>query len=74
MFRALNQNEMLCVNGGFKYIPVYNPIYIRYIHNGRVVKTVRTNELHFTGHLEQVASTDSRTRIVTGAYYVNRTV
>lgn len=74
MFKSLNQNEMLKVNGGFKYIPVYNPIYIRYIHNGSVVKTVRTNELHFTGHLEQVPSTDSRTRIVTGAYYVYRTV
>lgn len=72
MLRALNQSEMLCVNGGFKYIPVYNPIYIRYIRDGRVVKIVKTNELHFTGHLEQVASTDSRTRIVKGAYYVNR--
>ncbi|MBO4484501.1 MAG: hypothetical protein J5738_03840 [Lachnospiraceae bacterium] len=71
MFKTLNQSEMLCVNGGFKYIPVYQRVVHRYIKNGSVVRVVYTNDLYFTGHLEQVASTDSRTRIISGYHYVN---
>lgn len=37
MFRLLKQNEMLCVNGGFYYIPVYDIYkYYRRVGNKRV--------------------------------------
>jgi hypothetical protein len=51
MFRALNQNEMLCVNGGFYYVPVYD-IYKYYrrvgnrtVYLGRDKKFVRTEQV-----------------------------
>lgn len=57
MFKTLNLNEIMQVNGGFKYIPVYEVE--RYFINGRYYygpkKFIR---------LEQVASNDRRTQII----------
>ena len=50
MLRALNQREMMNVNGGFKYIPVYQRVVHRYIKNGSVVRVVYTNDLYLISH------------------------
>lgn len=43
MFKTLNQNEMMTVNGGFYYVPEYNRYlrHVEYFHNGRKVGTGR---------------------------------
>jgi hypothetical protein len=59
MIKILNLNEMMQVNGGFKYIPVY-VVKRYYAPNGRLIGM---SNKKFIG-LEQVASNDSRTQII----------
>ena len=66
MFKTMNQNEMMVVNGGGHYIPCYAYCYTRYIlkANGYTVKT------EYNGHnvirLEWVSDTDTRKKIELG--------
>ena len=61
MFKALNQVEMLNVNGGFYYVPVYNKYYDKFIYRNKDTKAlIGVSEKYlytsFSGHTEQVAS------------------
>ena len=58
MFKTLNQKEMINVNGGFKYIPVYEVK--KYYKNGIFLGQDKEK----FKRLEQVASSDSRNKIV----------
>ena len=56
MFKSLNQNEMLKVNGGFYYVPVYD---FYYTSSGLQKVFIKT---------EQVASNSGTTYIVRRVY------
>lgn len=58
MFNALNKNEMMNVNGGFKYIPVYQ-ITRYYQHGGFVGQSPKK----YVGQ-QQVTNNDTRPEII----------
>ncbi|MBO4669302.1 MAG: hypothetical protein J5648_04930 [Lachnospiraceae bacterium] len=62
MFKSLNQNEMLKVNGGVKYIPVYSLTYYIVHKGGKIISTYYGPKTYL--RLECVASSDPRTEIV----------
>ena len=61
MFNALNKNEMMNVNGGFKYLPVYNVYITKTYHNGRLISTTSSRQYAGT---QQVSNNDPRSEIV----------
>ncbi|MBP5462010.1 MAG: hypothetical protein J6Y20_07805 [Lachnospiraceae bacterium] len=71
MFKTMNQDEMMIVNGGGHYIPVYADCFTRYIlkANGYTVKT-EYNGYKCIG-TQWVADTDTRKKIDAGTkwYY-----
>ena len=62
MFKSLNQNEMLKVNGGVKYIPVYSITHYKIHKGGKIISSYYGPKTYI--RLECVASNDSRTEIV----------
>ncbi|MBO6065207.1 MAG: bacteriocin [Lachnospiraceae bacterium] len=62
MFKTLNKNEMMNVNGGFKYIPVYNRVYYKVYRNGTLISTYYGPKTRVG--TQQVANNDPRTEIV----------
>ncbi|MBO4766741.1 MAG: hypothetical protein J5532_05510 [Lachnospiraceae bacterium] len=60
MFKVLNQVEMLSVNGGFYYVPVYNRYVDRYYRINRRTGTVTSRDVVLydvnTGKTQQVSS------------------
>jgi len=61
MFKTLNKNEMMNVNGGFKYIPVYNVYITKTYRGGKLISTTTSRKYAGT---QQVASYDPRSEIV----------
>ena len=62
MFKSLSKNEMMNVNGGFKYIPVYNVYVTRtYVHG--VLFSVTSSGKQYAG-TQQVSNNDPRSEIV----------
>lgn len=79
MFKTLNQNEMMTVNGGFYYVPVYNRKFLKTTYkrrtNGRVVVVGVDTKLlssSFAG-TQQVAS-DSGLSVIYHDSYTYKTV
>lgn len=67
MFKTMNQNEMLCVNGGFYYVPVYDVTkYYRYV---RGKKCVYGTDKKFVG-TQQVASGSGISEIIRNTTWV----
>jgi len=62
MFNTLNQKEMMNVNGGYKYIPVYN-VYITKIYVDGVFFTEYSSGKQYAG-TQQVSNNDPRSEIV----------
>ncbi|MBO4669300.1 MAG: bacteriocin [Lachnospiraceae bacterium] len=62
MFKSLSKNEMMNVNGGFKYIPVYNVYITRTYLHGQLI-SVTSSGKQYAG-TQQVANNDPRSEIV----------
>lgn len=72
MFKTLNQNEMMTVNGGFYYVPVYNRRFLRTTYKRRTTGQVVGVETKLLGSTfvgtQQVASNSGISAIYHDSY------
>ncbi|MBO4766742.1 MAG: bacteriocin [Lachnospiraceae bacterium] len=77
MFKTLNQNEMMTVNGGFYYVPVYNRRFRKTTYISRTthrVVGVETKLLSSTFVGTQQVASDSGISAIYHDSYTSRTV